>query len=162
MKHNYSLFRRNRWLWLLALLMLMPIGSWAQNETNYELVFVKADNTEIATPITDEYPVISSDVRWVWVVDHVETIANWVINTSQPEPDNQIIIPIGGFKKMYAREVGNTGISSLGQIDGLTSTGIYTLEGVMVSKDETSLQELPKGIYLIKKANHKTIKIVKR
>ena len=53
-------FRRSRWLWLLALLMLVPIGSWAQSDTDYELVIEMRDGKKHFTPINDNYPILET------------------------------------------------------------------------------------------------------
>ena len=49
------LFRRSRWLWLLALLTLVPIGSKAQSDS-YEMVISQKGGSEVAVPITEGYP----------------------------------------------------------------------------------------------------------
>lgn len=49
------LFRRSRWLWLLALLTLVPIGSRAQSDS-YEMVISQKGGSEVAVPITEGYP----------------------------------------------------------------------------------------------------------
>ena len=64
MKHDYTLFRKSRWLWLLTLLMLVPIGSWAQNDTDYELVIEMRDGTKRFAQIVGEYPQLSKTASY--------------------------------------------------------------------------------------------------
>lgn len=48
------------WLILLSLLVLIPIGSWAQSKTNYEMVIQQKGGSEVAIPIKNGYPRIQS------------------------------------------------------------------------------------------------------
>lgn len=59
MIHNPYLFRRSCWLWLLILLMLVPAGSRAQDDTDYEVVIHQRGGTEVAIPITEDWPKLS-------------------------------------------------------------------------------------------------------
>ena len=54
-KHNDYPFHRSYWLLLLIVLMLVPIGSWAQSES-YEMVISQKGGSEVAIPITEGYP----------------------------------------------------------------------------------------------------------
>ena len=155
MEQNYYSLTRNRWLWLLFLLVLVPLGSWAQNETNYELVFVKADNTEITTPITDEYPQIEVDYY-----EYDDITERFYRITTGPNYEDVIRIPISELKRITTREVDNTGIQSISATSEIT--GVYTLEGMLISKDMTSTESLSKGVYVIKKGNRKPFKCIKR
>lgn len=58
-------FCKSRWLWLLALLLLVPIGSWAQDNTDYELVIEMRDGTKHFTPINDNYPIL--ETFWIQI-----------------------------------------------------------------------------------------------
>jgi len=59
-KSNEYLFRRSRWLWLLILLVLVPIGNWAQDNTDYELVIEMRDGSKQFARIVNDYPLITS------------------------------------------------------------------------------------------------------
>jgi len=59
MKTERNLLHKGRWLWAAALLALLPSGSLAQSE-NYEMVITLKGGSEVALPITEGYPLLSS------------------------------------------------------------------------------------------------------
>lgn len=97
MKHDYTLFRKSRWLWLLTLLMLVPIGSWAQNDTDYELVIEMRDGKKHFTPINDNYPILET----LWV--QIEGVSVPCLRIHADDSDDWIEIENYKIAQMYTQ-----------------------------------------------------------
>lgn len=70
MKHNNT----RCWQWLLALLVLLPIGSRAQNDSSFEMVIQQKGGSEVAIPIAEGYPKISSFISTNEAGEQISTL----------------------------------------------------------------------------------------
>ena len=122
---------RRQWALLLMLLVWFPINVFAQSD-QFEMVIEKTDGTELAFLITNDFPVLQYQYGGE---DGINTL-------DIQHPNGLSTIPCPEIKRLYTREVDNTGIK------GVT----YALEEQMydISGRQLNLKRelLSKGIYI--------------
>lgn len=99
-KDNDYSFRRSRWLWLLILFALVPIGSWAQSTTSYELVIEMRNGTKNFFAIDNDYPL----VRYLPMYD-VESrkSVNYLRITTSSNEDANIDLKCDEINQLYTQ-----------------------------------------------------------
>jgi hypothetical protein len=122
---------RRQWALLLMLLVWLPINVFAQSD-QFEMVIEKTDGTELAFLITNDFPVLQYQYGG----------ENGINTLDIQHPNGLSTIPCPEIKRLYTREVDNTGIK------GVT----YALEEQMydISGRQLNLKRelLSKGIYI--------------
>ena len=125
------------WALLLMLSVLLPLKGLAQTK-QFEMVVEKTDGTELAFLITGNYPVLK----------YVYGGENGVNALQIQTKDDFNSIPCPDVKRLYTREAqGSSGISKL-SADGKSSE-VYDIQGRRISSGATSLDGLPKGVYIV-------------
>ena len=125
------------WALLLMLSVLLPLEGLAQTK-QFEMVVEKTDGTELAFLITENYPVL----QYMYGGENG-------VNTLDIQTANGFkSIPCPDVKRLYTREAqGSSGISKL-SADGKSSE-VYDIQGRRISSGATSLDGLPKGVYIV-------------
>ena len=125
------------WALLLMLSVLLPLEGLAQTK-QFEMVVEKTDGTELAFLITGNYPVLQ----------YMYGGENGVNALDIQTADGFKSIPCPDVKRLYTREAqGSSGISKL-SADGKSSE-VYDIQGRRISSGATSLDGLPKGVYIV-------------
>lgn len=125
------------WAMLLMLSVLLPLEGLAQTK-QFEMVVEKTDGTELAFLITGNYPLLQYQYG-----------GENGVNTLDIQTENGFkSIPCPDVKRLYTREAqGSSGISKL-SADGKSSE-VYDIQGRRISSGATSLDGLPKGVYIV-------------
>ena len=144
MKKRQSL----KWLCLLALLMLQPTGSKAQSES-YELVIEKRDDTTITEPISEGYPILNRALG---------PDGFYLTMKKKGKPNFSMVVAYRDIKRLYMRST--TGITSLTQNEN-EQMDVYSVEGKIILRKASTLESLPKGIYIIKNG-HSSFKFISK
>lgn len=125
------------WVLLLMLFVLLPLKGLAQTE-QFEMVIEKTDGTELAFLITENYPLLQHFYGWG------EDVNKLVIQME----DGDKSIPCSDIKRLYTREAqGSSDISRLSVEE--KSTEVYDIQGRRISSSATTLDVLPKGVYIV-------------
>lgn len=125
------------WALLIMLSVLLPLKGLAQTK-QFEMVVEKTDGTELAFLITGNYPVLQ----------YMYGGENGVNTLDIQTADGFKSIPCPDVKRLYTREAqGSSGISKL-SADGKSSE-VYDIQGRRISSGATSLDGLPKGVYIV-------------
>ena len=125
------------WALLIMLSVLLPLEGLAQTK-QFEMVVEKTDGTELAFLITGNYPVLQ----------YMYGGENGVNTLDIQTADGFKSIPCPDVKRLYTREAqGSSGISKL-SADGKSSE-VYDIQGRRISSGATSLDGLPKGVYIV-------------
>ena len=139
-------FRRSRWLWLLALLMLVPIGSWAQSDTDYELVIEMRDGSKQFARIINDYPLIKKTV----IADGETGKTSVVLMVEKSStPGDRFEVLYDGILKLYTQVATSVIIKANSYIitegDPIPSFE-YTTEGVeLVGTPELTCEATPES-----------------
>lgn len=137
MKTTYN--KRSLWtLWLLVAFLWIPVGSIAQS-TQFEMVVEKTDGTS-------EYFLITSDFPTLNYYDDSYGTKQLQISTAE----GVTTIDCSAIKRLYTLTVTeSSGISDIilqGQ-----KFDVYNLQGQMVRSRASSIEVLPRGVYIINK-----------
>ena len=125
------------WALLIMLSVLLPLKGLAQTK-QFEMVVEKTDGTELAFLITGNYPVLQ----------YMYGGENGVNALDIQTANGFKSIPCPDVKRLYTREAqGSSGISKL-SADGKSSE-VYDIQGRRISSGATSLDGLPKGVYIV-------------
>jgi len=126
------------WLWLL--LALLPVGTWAQDDSQAMLYFEKTDGSVVKVPIVKNYPRMKLD-RW-------DGVALDVVYFDQYE--QTFSIKTSEIKRMYTGFEA-TGIMEMkADVDAFPEK-VYSLSGRLVGHGHDMLESQPKGVYIVKK-----------
>ena len=151
MKKNFFYSRAKRlWLWLL--LMMLPVGAWAQDDLQALVYIEKTNGSIVKVPITPGYPVL----HHLYNLEGDTLIPVLVVETEKGEVHR---IRQSEIKRLYSGFEA-TGIVSKNVDADHLSEKVYSLSGRYVGNDRNSLEGQPKGVYIVKKGG-KYQKVVK-
>lgn len=167
MNKDYS-FNKYRWLWLLALLVLLPIGSRAQT-SQHVICIEKTNGNVIRIPVTADGPKINIDPY----------------SFSMSLNGNVEYIEFGDIAKMYAEksvtgiktpaknaitlETESDGTIVLSGLKNKCDVQLFDVSGKLLRKVHASgnvvrisLSSYSRGTYIVKTSNSETFKFLKR
>lgn len=153
MIHNPYLFRRSRWLWLLILLMLVPAGSRAQDDTDYELVIEMRDGTKHFIPINDNYPTLLKTAIRDAYTNEVKVV---LFVKKSSAPGDRLEVEFDNIYRLFTQEASSVTVTAqsytISQGDAIptfeyTTTGV-PLIGVPELTCEATSESAP-GVYPI-------------
>lgn len=132
-----------RLLWLM--LVLLPVGAWAQDDSQAMLYVEMKDGTVEKFPIVKDYPRMSMSYPREYGVVTPKVDITYFDGYEQNRPINS-----SDIKRMYTGFEA-TGISVIKADVDTNSEKVYTLGGRYVGRDSRSLETQPKGVYIVKK-----------
>ena len=115
----------------------------AQGKQQGTLYIEKRDGTTIKLPITPGYPQLNSKEEGAYLeIQKNETEVEYMTSAD--------------ILRIYAT-LETSGIASLTtEEDGMQPATVYAIDGTQVGTDSQNLEQLPKGIYIIKKGKQST------
>ena len=148
----FNLRMKKRLLWLM--LALLPVGTWAQDDSQAMMYVEKTDGTVVKVPIIENYPRMNLAYNYSDVVRKP-----YLEITCSDNADDKFRIRTSEIKRLYTGFEA-TGIKELrADVEAFTEK-VYTLSGRLVSNDSRTLDLQPKGVYIVKK-NGKYQKVVR-
>lgn len=144
MKKSMFNFRmKQRLLWLM--LALLPVGIWAQDNSQAMLYVEKRDGTVEKFPIVGDYPKMSMSYPREYGLITPKLDITYFDGYEQDRHINS-----SDIKRMYTGFEA-AGISVIMDDLDTDSEKVYTLGGRYVGRDSRRLESQPKGVYIVKK-----------
>ena len=138
-KSMFNLRMKKRLLWLM--LAMLPVGTWAQDDSQAMMYVEKTDGTVEKFPIVEDYPQMSMSYP-----NEYGVATPTLIITYFDEYEQNRSIKSSNIKRIYTGFEA-TGISVIKADVDTDSEKVYTLGGRYVR----SLENQPKGVYIVKK-----------
>ena len=138
-KSMFNLRMKKRLLWLM--LALLPVGTWAQDDSLAMMYVEKTDGTVEKFPIVEDYPQMSMSYP-----NEYGVVTPTLIITYFDDYEQNRSIKSSNIKRIYTGFEA-TGISLIKADVDTDSEKVYTLGGRYVR----SLESQPKGVYIVKK-----------
>ena len=138
-KRMFNLRMKKRLLWLM--LAMLPVGTWAQDDSLAMMYVEKTDGTVEKFPIVEDYPQMSMSYP-----NEYGVVTPTLIITYFDDYEQNRSIKSSNIKRIYTRFEA-TGISVIKADVDSDSEKAYTLGGRYVR----SLESQPKGVYIVKK-----------
>lgn len=138
-KRMFNLRMKKRLLWLM--LALLPVGTWAQDDSLAMMYVEKTDGTVEKFPIVKDYPQMSMSYP-----NEYGVVTPTLIITYFDDYEQNRSIKSSNIKRIYTGFEA-TGISLIKADVDSDSEKVYTLGGRYVR----SLENQPKGVYIVKK-----------
>ena len=142
-KGMLNLRMKQRLLWLM--LALLPVGAWAEDDSQAMLYVEKTDGTVEKFPIVGDYPRMSMSYPRVYGAITPTLDITYFEGNEQNRHINSSTI-----KRMYTG-FETTGISVIRAHLDTEPEKVYTLGGRYVGHDSRSLESQPQGVYIVKK-----------
>lgn len=138
-KSMFNLRMKKRLLWLM--LAMLPVGTWAQDDSQAMMYVEKTDGTVEKFTIVEDYPQMSMSYPNEYGVATPTLIITYFDDYEQNRS-----IKSSNIKRIYTGFEA-TGISVIKADVDTGSEKVYTLGGRYVR----SLENQPKGVYIVKK-----------
>ena len=151
-KSMFNSRMKQRLLWLM--LALLPVGAWAEDDSQAMLYVEKTDGTVVKVPIIENYP------RMRLTYNYSEVVRKPFLEiTCSDNANDNFRIKTSEIKRLYTGFEA-TGIKELRADVDVSTEKVFTLSGRLVSNDSRTLDLQPKGVYIVKK-NGKYQKVVR-
>lgn len=142
-KSMFNLRMKQRLLWLM--LALLPVGAWAEDDSQAMLYVEKTDGKVEKFPIVGDYPQMSMTYSGGY-----GSITTTLFITYFEGYERVRQIDSSTIKRMYTGFEA-TGISVIKTDLDTDLEKVYTLGGRYVGRDSRNLESQPKGVYIVKK-----------